>query len=371
MYYKGNTFWGEKYMKPRIFVSSTFYDLRSIREDISLFIKQFGFDPILSENGDIGYVPWEALDSSCYAAMRECDVAILVIGSRYGSHKTGENEGKFEKYISVTREEFRTAVEAGIPIYAFVYKEVLTEYGIYKSNISNDKAGEIQYRVTEDNNIFRFIDEVYNCGSITVTAFDKTQEIKDFLQIQWAALFKKYVNGLKDDKRISSIESAMVDMKELIKKMEIMVNTIGKKVLEEEPGVYEDAVEIQKINILCEKIMSNFTLSDIPHDEVKRKIYLTNFLDYLVILYDENKWIDEETEGLNDKYRSDFLGLLNSREYKVLRYRFDLGNSINELKNYMSKEKSRQQIIKTMEDESWYIKMQRLVIKLKKKSVLE
>lgn len=32
---------GEKKMKPRIFVSSTFYDLKSIREDLYQFIRGF------------------------------------------------------------------------------------------------------------------------------------------------------------------------------------------------------------------------------------------------------------------------------------------------------------------------------------------
>lgn len=358
-------------MKPRIFVSSTFYDLRTIREEISIFIKQFGFEPILSENGDIGYVPWEALDSSCYAAMRECDVAILVIGSRYGSRKTDDIEEKFGKYISVTREEFRTAVECGIPIYAFVYKEVLTEYGIYKSNINNTQAGRINYNVTEDVNIFRFIDEVYKFASITVTAFDKTQEIKDYLQIQWAALFKKYVNGLRDDRRISSIENAISDMNDLIKKMDLMVNTIGKKVLEEDPDAYEDVVNIQNIHALCENIMSNFVLSGIPSEIDERKRYLTGFLDYLIKLYDNSKWLDENVPFLDDKDMSNFLELLNSNDYIVLNYRFDFANSIKELKYYMSNEKSKVQLIETMEMESWYFKMQRIKLKLKKKSGLE
>jgi hypothetical protein len=34
---------------PRVFVSSTFYDLRYIRENLRIFIKNMGFEPILSE----------------------------------------------------------------------------------------------------------------------------------------------------------------------------------------------------------------------------------------------------------------------------------------------------------------------------------
>ncbi len=359
MYYEGKIQRGKECMKPRIFVSSTFYDLRSIREDISLFIKQFGFDPILSENGDIGYVPWEALDSSCYAAMKECDVAILVIGSRYGSRKTVETEEQFGKYISVTREEFRTAVECGIPVYAFVYKEVLIEYGVYKNNINNSQAKQIKYRATEDINIFRFIDEVYKLTSITVTAFDKTQEIKDFLQIQWAALFKKYVNGLRDDRRISSIENAMSDMKDLIKKMDLMVNTIGRKVLEEEPEAYNDVVKNQNIQVLCDKIMNCFRLSNIPIEEDERKKYLIGFLDHLVEIYDDGKWYDGKPDPTDEGKASRFHNLLSNYKYWVVEYVYSFNTAIKELKSNMSKEESRKQIIDYMEQEDWFIKMKR------------
>ena len=52
---------GTKDMKPRIFVSSTFYDLQYIREDLSNFIKAHDFDPIMFEDGDIGYTPGKPL----------------------------------------------------------------------------------------------------------------------------------------------------------------------------------------------------------------------------------------------------------------------------------------------------------------------
>ena len=42
--------------KPRIFISSTFYDLRQIRSDIDLFIEGLGYEPIRNEEGDIPYL---------------------------------------------------------------------------------------------------------------------------------------------------------------------------------------------------------------------------------------------------------------------------------------------------------------------------
>lgn len=44
-------------MKPRIFVSSTYYDLKYIRNDLENFIKSFGYESVLFESGDIAFVP--------------------------------------------------------------------------------------------------------------------------------------------------------------------------------------------------------------------------------------------------------------------------------------------------------------------------
>ena len=42
---------------PRVFISSTCYDLKYIRENLRFFIKTIGYDPILSEEGGIFYDP--------------------------------------------------------------------------------------------------------------------------------------------------------------------------------------------------------------------------------------------------------------------------------------------------------------------------
>ena len=41
--------------RPRVFVSSTYYDLKHIRASLDLFIEQLGYESVLSEKGDIAY----------------------------------------------------------------------------------------------------------------------------------------------------------------------------------------------------------------------------------------------------------------------------------------------------------------------------
>ena len=42
------------FMKPRIFISSTFYDLKYIREDLANFVRSYNYEPVLFEDGILG-----------------------------------------------------------------------------------------------------------------------------------------------------------------------------------------------------------------------------------------------------------------------------------------------------------------------------
>ena len=46
--------------RPRIFISSTFYDLKQIRAELDMFIESLGYEPIRNEEGDIPYGKDEA-----------------------------------------------------------------------------------------------------------------------------------------------------------------------------------------------------------------------------------------------------------------------------------------------------------------------
>lgn len=113
--------------KPRIFVSSTYYDLKHIRSNLETFIDNMGYDSILFEKGDIPYKSTAPLDISCYDEIDSCHMFILIIGGRYGSPSSELREKKDEdeictEYNSVTIEEYRVARETDIPIFILLKK---------------------------------------------------------------------------------------------------------------------------------------------------------------------------------------------------------------------------------------------------------
>ena len=130
--------------KPRVFVSSTFYDLKHVRSSLEAFILSLGYEPILSEKGSIAYSPDVPLDESCYREAKSCDIFVIVIGGRYGSEASGEpsspDRAFHERYESITRKEYESAVERDIPTYVLVEKSVYVEYETFKRNRDNTSS---------------------------------------------------------------------------------------------------------------------------------------------------------------------------------------------------------------------------------------
>lgn len=182
-------------MQPSIFVSSTFYDLKYVRESLCNFIKNKGYTPVLSNNGDIGYSSNIPLDVSCYEAVSNCHMTVLIVGGEYGSAATGEDDSnKFNEYLSITRKEFRKANESNISIFSFVSQGVMNEYNIYRENKDNIEKGilNIKFKETKNINVFRFIEELYSLH-IPVFEFNDVNSIERTLEKQWADMLRKYL----------------------------------------------------------------------------------------------------------------------------------------------------------------------------------
>jgi len=63
--------------RPRIFISSTFYDLKQIRAELDMFIESLGYEPIRNEEGDIPYGKDEALEEYCYKEIKNVGKTIF------------------------------------------------------------------------------------------------------------------------------------------------------------------------------------------------------------------------------------------------------------------------------------------------------
>lgn len=161
---------------PTIFVSSTCYDLRQIREDLHNFIKKdLGYRPLLSDQSTFPVDPDLGTVDNCRKKVDEdADVFLLIIGGRYGSVDSRSSK-------SITNLEYLSALTKGIPIYAFVEKRVLAMLPIWESNPTADFSSCI-----DDVRLFEFISRIRNQDSIWMYEFDNAQNIIDSLRIQLA-----------------------------------------------------------------------------------------------------------------------------------------------------------------------------------------
>src|SRR2546426_4163085 len=92
--------------------SSTFYDLRQVRADLTAFIvDELGYVPLLSELNSFPVDPDAATAENCRRRVEEdADILILVVGGRYGSVDSDTAK-------SITNLEYLAARSKGIPIY--------------------------------------------------------------------------------------------------------------------------------------------------------------------------------------------------------------------------------------------------------------
>ena len=117
---------------PRIFISSTCYDLQEIRFQLRKFVEDFGLEPVMSEFGDIFYNFDKHVQESCKDEIEKCHLFILVIGNNYGSLYF-ENQENRDIPDSVTLQEFRKALETKVYKHIFINKFVNYDYQNYKS----------------------------------------------------------------------------------------------------------------------------------------------------------------------------------------------------------------------------------------------
>ena len=102
--------------KYQVFVSSTYEDLQEERKSVMEALLQMNCFPVGMEYFNASdESQWEVIKS----LIDECDYYVLIVAGRYGSIE--ESTGK-----SYTQKEYEYALEIGVPIISFLYKDVST-----------------------------------------------------------------------------------------------------------------------------------------------------------------------------------------------------------------------------------------------------
>jgi hypothetical protein len=171
-----------------IFLSSTCYDLKAVREHLHEGIAAFGHEAVRSELPNFPVDPTSQTVAACRAVVREkADILVLIIGGRYGFTDPHTKR-------SVTNLEYLEARKKGIDRYVFVEAKVWDLLPIYKDN------PEANFSSTVDNiRIFDFINEVKNEGS-WVYKFNQTSDILTTLRHQLSIRYKQLLTLYRENR---------------------------------------------------------------------------------------------------------------------------------------------------------------------------
>lgn len=226
----------------RVFVSSTCYDLSLLRAQLRSFIKDIGYEPVMSDFEDILYDPRNHTHASCIDEVSNCDMLILIIGSRYGGKAKPEALSKVsfeslksesanvetlknEENLSVTQLEVLKAIESSMPIYTFIDKRVWHDHALYEKNKNSEIIDKIIFPSIDKQETAKYVFEFINFVRLrntnnTIFSFEKGQDIEEILKRQWSYYFQRllreqrFIDG--DRKRIDILSERFEELKTAI-----------------------------------------------------------------------------------------------------------------------------------------------------------
>lgn len=190
-------------------VLSTDYDLHDYREAIITKLKKKNIRVSAFESPDFPVEPDKHSHDACLIALKRTQIVLLVIDKRFGGIYYDST-----KDVSITEEEYLSAVKKGIPCLVFVKKEAWADRYAYSLELKNSgkepKEFEKGYtcKYVSDIKTIHFIDLIRKAyedknHSNWITTFDNIPDLLNKIEGKLKGLsrfwIKQIVNKQKDD----------------------------------------------------------------------------------------------------------------------------------------------------------------------------
>jgi hypothetical protein len=326
----------------RVFVSSTCYDFGILREQLRGFIQGFGFEPVMSDFGDILYDHKDHTHISCLRSVEEADMLILFIGSRFGGNTIPQvsemidyeklaNQSKSTDFLkepskaSITQLEVLRAIERGVPIFPFIQKDVLHDHRVYTENKKEGIEIKINYPSIANQASAKYIFEFFNFlrhrnrGNYYFS-FEKFDEIAICLRKQWSMQFKRLLN---DSMKESKTEAYLFEFSEQIKDLKTALLTT----------VSGNAKETAKYAVRYRHIISHLR-NMLPDADLRSLLRQSNDLVVLLKIYGYTYVYEHRNQTATSDFREPFITLCGDNFYlKIARPRV-LPRLRNDLKTF-------------------------------------
>ena len=294
---------------PRVFISSTFYDLVQVRYNIGDFIRNLGYEPVMHERAAITYTQTTELENDCYNELSNCDIVVCIIGNNFGT-KSQSSE------LSITMEELKAAIKAKKKVYVFIAKDVFIENRTYEQN---KESGNFKSAYTDDLKIHEYILNLKKENKIVISSFETTDEITNTLKLQFAGLFQSF---LQEQARVTN-DKITFDLAQTAENIKHLINEMN----EYNQGFikYFDG-SVFAVNMTLQQIRKKLGL-------IKTSIYVKNvedldeFMDFIGFESKEvDNFLDDERKYVKD---------LDNRKYTLTLKNclFDGNNNFKDIRN--------------------------------------
>lgn len=208
---------------PRVFVSSTCYDLHEIRVNLRKFIESFDYISVMSDFGDIFYDYDINVQDSCINEIEKCQIFILIIGNNYGSEYYKHKAKKSPDSVTLT--EFKKAISINIAKHIFINNFVYYDYKNYRrvlerilnNYFETNDVDDQEIQVVKDKlrdeldskyffphdsykYIFKFLDIINDLNiNNAIFEYQTAEDIQNTLRKQWAGyIYEQLSNRNKE-----------------------------------------------------------------------------------------------------------------------------------------------------------------------------
>lgn len=208
---------------PRVFISSTYYDLKQVRNVVGTFITSLGYEPVMHERAAVAYSQSVPLENDCYNEISGCDIIVCIIGNHFGS-QSSEND------LSITMNEVNTAIKEKKKVYIFISNDVYIENRTY---IQNKDTGAFKSAYTDNIKIHEFIEKLKNSvRDRVIEPFDTTDDIVSTLKKQFAGLLQGFLQreaSLTDIKTAYDLQKTSDDIRTTVSEFQEVATEFFKK----------------------------------------------------------------------------------------------------------------------------------------------
>lgn len=278
--------------KPRIFLSSTCYDLSTVRAELTRFLESRGFEVINSEDKNFGVSPGMHSHTACLAEVEPADYLLLLVGSRRGGTFIGSES-------SITNEEYKIAEKLDLPRIVAVQRKVWDHRVTYKKNPRADHS-----HIVDDVRIFSFIDYVASGHSDNwIHSFETIEDIQKILTTQLSHYLTLFSRGLRrKEAKVAGQERELVDFPTALDGVDVRYPD------QDEATSFRNG--LKALHDLMRKIITDDTKKDAKAEKLKQMWVLARYgdcddADSLSLLVDRFKqyaWSSHKGQRVNNQF---------------------------------------------------------------------